>query len=51
MREAFECFDDGDTGTIPGAELRKWLKEVGDQMSDEEVRSIWLHGHVLTPHR
>lgn len=37
MRSAFECFDDGDTGTIPAAELRKWLGEVGDRMSDQEV--------------
>jgi len=38
-REAFECFDDGDKGIISGQELRKWLNEVGDRMSPEEVRS------------
>lgn len=37
LREAFECFDDGDKGSIPGQDLRKWLKEVGDRMTDEEV--------------
>lgn len=37
MREAFECFDEGDKGVIQGKELRKWLGDVGDRMSQEEV--------------
>lgn len=36
--EAFECFDDGDTGYVKADEMRKWLRDVGDRMSDEEVR-------------
>jgi myosin regulatory light chain 12 len=38
MREAFECFDEGDKGIINGQELRKWLGSVGDRMSDDEAR-------------
>lgn len=38
LLEAFECFDDKDEGVIDVAELRKWLGEVGDRMSDHEVR-------------
>ncbi|KAG8699647.1 hypothetical protein FRC12_011946 [Ceratobasidium sp. 428] len=35
--EAFECFDDGDTGFVKGDEIRKWLRDVGDRMSDDEI--------------
>jgi hypothetical protein len=35
---AFECFDERDEGTIDAGELRYWLGEVGDRMSDDEVR-------------
>ncbi|CAE6397143.1 unnamed protein product [Rhizoctonia solani] len=35
--EAFECFDDGDTGSVRGDEIRKWLRDVGDRMSDDEI--------------
>ena len=40
LLEAFECFDENDNGYIKVDELRKWLSEVGDRMSEEEVR--WL---------
>ncbi|PWN97699.1 EF-hand [Tilletiopsis washingtonensis] len=34
---AFECFDERDEGTIDAGELRYWLGEVGDRMSDDEI--------------
>lgn len=37
LREAFECFDEKDDGVIDTAELRLWLSEVGDKMTDDEV--------------
>lgn len=40
LLEAFSCFDEGDKGWISGKELQKWLKEVGDRMSDQEVSSV-----------
>lgn len=36
--EAFECFDENDTGYVKVDELRKWLNEVGERMSNEDVR-------------
>lgn len=42
LLEAFACFDEGDKGFISGKELRQWLKEVGDKMSDEEVSAVQL---------
>jgi myosin regulatory light chain 12 len=35
--EAFECFDEGDTGFVKAAEFRKFLKEGGDRMDEREV--------------
>lgn len=34
---AFECFDEKDDGKIDAAELRYWLSEVGDRMTDAEI--------------
>lgn len=42
LLEAFASFDEGDKGFISGQELRQWLKEVGDKMSDEEVRALQM---------
>ena len=41
--EAFECFDENDTGIVKVDEVRKWLKEVGDRMSEEEVSHTTLN--------
>lgn len=38
MLEAFACFDDGDKGYVVVDEVRPVLKEMGDRMTDEEVR-------------
>ncbi|KAK0537769.1 hypothetical protein OC834_000688 [Tilletia horrida] len=34
--EAFECFDERDEGVIETGEMRYWLSEVGDRMTDKE---------------
>jgi myosin regulatory light chain 12 len=35
--EAFESFDESDSGTVDVEEMRKWLGEMGDRMSAGEV--------------
>jgi len=35
--EAFECFDEDDSGVVKGEDVRKWLKDVGERMSDDEI--------------
>lgn len=35
--EAFECFDENDSGLVKVEEMRKWLSELGDRMDDREV--------------
>ncbi|KAF9269987.1 calcium-binding EF-hand domain-containing protein [Marasmius fiardii PR-910] len=35
--EAFESFDENDTGTVNVDEVRKYLKEMGDRMDDREI--------------
>lgn len=40
--EAFECFDENDTGTVKVDEVRKWLAEYGDRMSEGEVWFCFL---------
>lgn len=37
LMEAFECFDEKDVGKIDAHELRFWLSQVGDKMSDREI--------------
>ncbi|PWY99961.1 EF-hand [Testicularia cyperi] len=37
LMEAFECFDEKDVGKIDAHELRFWLSQVGDKMTDAEV--------------
>ena len=37
LREAFECFDEGDTGSVKVDEMRKWMSEVGERMDQHEV--------------
>ncbi|KAG1889519.1 EF-hand [Suillus subluteus] len=40
LREAFECFDEGDTGTVKSDEMQKWMGEVGERMGQQEVRLV-----------
>ncbi|SPO29731.1 related to Myosin regulatory light chain 2-A, smooth muscle isoform [Ustilago trichophora] len=37
LTEAFECFDEKDVGKIDAQELRFWLSQVGDKMSEGEI--------------
>jgi myosin regulatory light chain 12 len=39
LLEAFSSFDESDTGTVKCDEVRKWLSETGDRMSQPEVIS------------
>lgn len=36
--EAFECFDENDSGVVKCDEVRRWLSEVGERMDQSEVR-------------
>jgi myosin regulatory light chain 12 len=38
--EAFESFDEGDTGFVKCDEIRRWLSEVGERMDQEEVSTV-----------
>lgn len=42
LSEAFASFDEKDDGVLDAAELRYWLKEVGDRMTDAEVSHAGL---------
>lgn len=42
LLEAFECFDENDTGMVKVEEMRKWLSEVGERMDQREVRILLL---------
>lgn len=35
--EAFECFDENDSGIVKADEMKKWLSEVGERMDSWEV--------------
>ncbi|KAK7059189.1 hypothetical protein VNI00_001816 [Paramarasmius palmivorus] len=35
--EAFESFDESDSGYVKVEDMRKWLSEVGDRMDDREI--------------
>jgi len=60
--EAFESFDESDTGFVKCDEIRRWLSEVGERMDQEEVPlifcflcavlsdSVWAHLERLFPH-
>ncbi|KIJ65034.1 hypothetical protein HYDPIDRAFT_167356 [Hydnomerulius pinastri MD-312] len=37
LKEAFECFDEGDTGMVKVEEMRKWMSEVGERMDQQEI--------------
>lgn len=40
IKEAFASFDADDSGLVEAATLRRYLKEEGDAMTDEEVRRL-----------
>ncbi|WRT68386.1 uncharacterized protein IL334_005362 [Kwoniella shivajii] len=39
--DAFACFDEGDKGFVDVKEVRKWLGEMGDRMSEEEIERLF----------
>ena len=39
LLEAFECFDESDSGVVKGDEMRRWLADVGEKMDQAEVSS------------
>ncbi|EJD52102.1 calcium-binding EF-hand domain-containing protein [Auricularia subglabra TFB-10046 SS5] len=39
--EAFECFDEGDTGFVKVDEMRRWLSEVGARMDQAEIDQLF----------
>ncbi len=40
LMEAFGSFDDDDSGTVRVDEMRRWLGEVGERMTEQEVRGV-----------
>lgn len=38
LLEAFESFDENDSGLVKVEEMRKWLSEVAERMDQREVR-------------
>ena len=48
--EAFESFDESDTGFVKCDEIRRWLSEVGERMDQEEVRWLFLCACLLLPY-
>ncbi|KDQ63330.1 hypothetical protein JAAARDRAFT_44244 [Jaapia argillacea MUCL 33604] len=40
LLEAFECFDENDTGFVKCDEMRKWLAEVGERMDQREIDKL-----------
>lgn len=43
--EAFECFDENDTGYVDAEEMREWLGSFGERMDATEVRwMMTVHG-------
>lgn len=39
LLEAFECFDENDTGLVKCDEIRRWLGDIGEKMDQREVRA------------
>ncbi|OCH89572.1 EF-hand protein [Obba rivulosa] len=40
LLEAFECFDESDTGFVKCDEIRKWLGDVGERMDPHEIDKL-----------
>ena len=49
LLEAFLSFDENDSGTVRVDEIRKWLSESGDRMSEDEVRGCYYQ-YGCKPH-
>ncbi|EIW86915.1 EF-hand [Coniophora puteana RWD-64-598 SS2] len=42
LQEAFECFDEDDSGSVKVNEMRKWMSEVGERMDEKEAQYLIL---------
>jgi myosin regulatory light chain 12 len=40
LLEAFECFDEADSGFVKCDEIRRWMGDVGERMDAREVRPV-----------
>ncbi|KAI0652431.1 EF-hand protein [Trametes meyenii] len=40
LLEAFECFDEADSGFVKCDEIRKWLGDVGERMDEHEIDKL-----------
>ncbi|PSS29640.1 hypothetical protein PHLCEN_2v2788 [Hermanssonia centrifuga] len=40
LLEAFECFDESDTGLVKCDEMRRWLSDVGERMDQREIDKL-----------
>ncbi|OBZ78691.1 Myosin regulatory light chain 12B [Grifola frondosa] len=40
LLQAFECFDEGDTGLVKCDEIKKWLGEAGERMDEQEINKF-----------
>lgn len=49
LLEAFESFDENDTGMVKVEEMRKWLSEVAERMDQREVPSSSFCLPIQTP--
>ncbi|KAG6862163.1 hypothetical protein C0995_004245 [Termitomyces sp. Mi166 len=51
LLEAFESFDENDTGMVKVGEMRKWLGSVGERMDSDEVGVLVGHGRAKANYR
>ncbi|PCH34058.1 EF-hand protein [Wolfiporia cocos MD-104 SS10] len=49
LLEAFECFDEDDSGFVKCDEMRKWLGDVGERMDQQEIDKF-LNGPFTDRH-
>ncbi|KAI0803201.1 EF-hand protein [Irpex lacteus] len=40
LLEAFECFDENDTGLVKCDEIRRWLGDIGEKMDQREIDKL-----------
>ena len=51
LLEAFESFDENDSGMVKVEEMRKWLSDMGDRMDDREASYTSRFYPEFTPSR
>lgn len=48
LLEAFECFDESDSGFVKCDEIRKWMGDVGERLDSQEVSGSVLALNKIT---